>query len=205
MPTPEQLLKFLQSAIDAFNNSGDKNELLSPPDPEQRKGPAASEMAIAHRLAVYLEQFIPKFPEIAMEEVVVDCEYNRHKSGGKRVYIAKHLAHIVTEANRTVRDDPDNVDRCIFSVLPDIVIHKRRTDVKNLLVIELKKETNPENREYDHFKLHAFTLPEHMGYGYKLGATVVIPDKRDAADRLLVRGSLYYDGNEWNPPEEHQQ
>ena len=205
MPTPEQLLKYLQTAIDLFNDSSDKKGLLSPPDPERRKGPAASEMAIAHRLAVYLEQIIPKFPEIAKEMVVVDCEYNRHQSGGKRMYIAKQLAHIVTEANRTVRDDPENPDRCIFSVLPDIVIHERRIDAKNLLVIELKKETNPENRDYDNFKLHAFTLPEHVEYGYQLGATVVIPDKRDAADRLLIRGRLYRGGEEWNPPEETQQ
>ena len=205
MPTPEQLLKYLQTALDKFNDSGDKIGLLLPPDPAHRKGPAASEMAIAHRLAVYLEQIIPKFPEIAKEEVVVDCEYNRHQSGGKRMYIAKHLTDIVTEANRTVRDDPDNSGRCIFSILPDIVVHKRRIDTKNLLVVELKKQTNPENRDYDQFKLRAFTLPDHSGYGYQLGVTVIIPDKLDTADRLLIRGPLYRDGNEWNPPEEHQQ
>jgi hypothetical protein len=121
------------------------------------------------------------------------------------MYIAKQLAHIVEEAKRNVRDDPDNVDRCIFSVLPDIVVHKRRTDERNFLVIELKKESNRENRDYDHFKLHAFTLPAHMGYGYVLGATVVIADKRESADRLLIPGRFYRNGNEWSPAKGDQQ
>lgn len=203
MPTPEQLLKYLQTAVGLFNDSSDKKGLLSPLNPERRKGPAASEMAIAHRLAVYLEQIIPMFPEIANEEVVVDCEYNRHRSDGKRINISKQLAHIVTEANRTIRGDPENEDRCVFSVLPDIVVHERRTDAKNLLVIELKKETNPENREYDQLKLKAFTLPELVGYGYQLGATIVIPDKLDAADRALLLGCLYRDGVEWSLLEEN--
>jgi hypothetical protein len=199
MPTPEQLLEYLQAAIDLFNGSSDREGLLSPVDPNLQKGPAASEMAIAHRLAVYLEQKLGAFPQISEVGCVIDCEYNRHLSGGKRVYIAKQLAHIVTEANRTVRDDPDDAERCVFSVLPDIVLHRRRTDEQNLLVIELKKESNPENRDYDHFKLHAFTLPPHIGYGYILGATVVVPDKQPSADRLLMRGRLFRGGNEWNP------
>jgi hypothetical protein len=205
MPTPEQLLEYFQAALDLFNNSSDREGLLSPVDPDLPKGPAASEMAIAHRLAVYLEWKLHEYPAIAEAGIVIDCEYNRHLTGGKRMYIAKQLAHIVEEAKRNVRDDPDNVDRCIFSVLPDIVVHKRRTDERNFLVIELKKESNRENRDYDHFKLHAFTLPAHMGYGYVLGATVVIADKRESADRLLIPGRFYRNGNEWSPAKGDQQ
>ncbi len=199
MPTREQLLEYLKTALGLFNNTSDRGELLSPVDPDSPRGPAASEMAIAHRLAIYLERKLPEHPAIAEAGIVIDCEYNRHLTGGKRMYIARQLAHIVEDANRTVRGDLDNIGRCIFSVLPDIVVHRRRTDERNFLVIELKKESNRENHDYDHFKLHAFTLPAPEGYGYVLGATVVIPDKGESAGRLLMPGRLYCNGNEWNP------
>ena len=204
MATPEKLLEYLEAALDAFNKSIDREGLLYPADPDFPKGAAASEMAIAHRLAVYLEMKLPDYLELAEAGVVIDCEYNRHLSDGKRVYIAKELAHIVEQAKRTVRDDPDDSDRCMFSVLPDIVVHKRRTDERNFLVI-VKKESNRENRAYDQFKLKAFTLPAQIGYGYVLGATVVVTDKHESEERMLNRGRLYHDGSEWNPAEGNQE
>jgi hypothetical protein len=42
-------------------------------------------------------------------------------------------------------------------VRPDIVIHKRETDEDNLVCIEIKKETNSEDRNKDYQKLMNFT------------------------------------------------
>lgn len=74
----------------------------------------------------------------------------------------------------------------VFSVAPDIVVHQRRTDVNNLLVVEIKKASNTESKEYDNLKLQLFTKPKdggngfgdnhYSGYGYKLGAWAVAKD-----------------------------
>jgi hypothetical protein len=50
-------------------------------------------------------------------------------------------------------------------VVPDIIIHQRKSD-NNLLAIEIKKTTTKENRFKDHAKLEAFR--GQLGYKYTL-------------------------------------
>ena len=97
----------------------------------------ASEQAMTHRLAVLLESDFPEWN--------VDCEYNRDQEAVKRLIYAISSNHPVEEKD----------------VVPDIIVHKRRTD-KNLLVIEVKKSTNPDPDEKDLRKLQAFR--EQLGY-----------------------------------------
>jgi len=97
----------------------------------------SSEQAISHRLAVMLEK--------EFSEWNVDCEYNRDESTIKRLKYAISPNEPVEERN----------------VVPDIIVHKRMTQ-SNLLVIEVKKSTNPEPDEKDIAKLNAFKV--QLGY-----------------------------------------
>ena len=97
----------------------------------------AGEQALSHRLAVVLE---PKF-----KEWNIDCEYNRDVEAVKRLRYA-------------LSPNGDIEDR---DVIPDIIIHRRKTS-DNLLVIEIKKSTNRESDDKDIAKLRAFR--EQLGY-----------------------------------------
>ena len=70
-----------------------------------------NERSISHKLAEYLQQLFPDYH--------VDCEYNRHGIGIKRLpRICQNEAH--------------------ERVYPDIVVHLRGIDDFNMLVIEIK-------------------------------------------------------------------
>ena len=71
------------------------------------------------------------------------------------MYSIKKLKYALSEHG-------DIADR---AVVPDIIVHHRLTN-ENLLAIEIKKDTNPENRFKDHAKLTAFI--QQLGYQYTL-------------------------------------
>ncbi len=100
-----------------------------------------NERSIAHKLAEYLQI---RFPEWH-----VDCEYNRN--------------HNLVKKLNAEPPDPSASDTQGRTVYPDIVVHRRNTD-ENLLVIEIKKSTNPDNRNYDMEKLRLFIA--ELGYAY---------------------------------------
>jgi len=103
-----------------------------------------NERTISHKLAEYLQCEIPNLS--------VDCEYNRYERLPKTLDIPK---------------DPiswEDIDS--KSVFPDIVIHKRKTNDYNLLVIEIKKSSNKNGHDFDKTKIRAFTRPP---YNYNFG------------------------------------
>jgi len=97
----------------------------------------ASEQAIAHHLAVHLAVRFPGWH--------VDCEYNRNME------VVKRLSYAIDGTG------PTEVHR----VIPDVIVHRRNTTT-NLVVLELKKTTNPESDERDVRKLRAFR--SELGY-----------------------------------------
>lgn len=97
----------------------------------------ASEQAIAHQLAIKFSQNFLGWD--------IDCEYNRSMDTVKRLIYAVSPTGEVCERN----------------VVPDIIIHKRRTN-NNLLAIEIKKSTNREDSFKDLSKLTAFR--DQLGY-----------------------------------------
>lgn len=99
-----------------------------------------NERAITHRLAIYLQDEFPGWD--------VDCEYNRNHDQVKQLRFPEGEC----------RPDDTNA-RTVF---PDVIVHKRNTD-QNLLVIEVKKDSNTESEEYDLEKLRAFR--SELGYG----------------------------------------
>ncbi len=108
-----------------------------------------NERAIAHRLAIYIEQ-------IFNGEYSVDCEYNRDGVELKRLY------EMFGETTNGLQ------------VYPDIIVHKRGTNSKNILVLELKKRNHVtiQNKQFDQQKLKLFTSTEHGGLGYHYGAYI---------------------------------
>ncbi len=97
----------------------------------------AAERAIAAKLACYMA---PLFPEHD-----VDVEYNRHGLDPKSLEL------------------PPNCEGGGEKlVIPDIIVHRRGLDTDNLLVVEIKKETNRESRACDLAKIHA--MKKQLGY-----------------------------------------
>jgi len=183
----------LDKAVKRFNESDDVGTLLCPrcenPKNKTEKS-AAGERAITYRLAFYLESELRGAGLINdVGPLVVDCEYNRHLARGKSLAAEaeERIKKIVNEAReRELKADDDGY--YVFSVAPDIVVHQRRTDINNLLVVEIKKESNTESEEYDSLKLELFTKPKHdnRGYGYKFGAKIVAEDEETVRRELKI-------------------
>lgn len=196
----EDLKTCLLSAIEIFNEI-DASTLLSPGRYENRvatKGSSrwsgASERAISHRLAVYLERMLyERGVNRICPSLTIDCEYNRHLDGDKIQRVSDELVGIVEAANRVPRPATDDESFYVFSVAPDIVVHQRRSDELNLLVIEVKKSSNRENPQYDELKLSGFTASAEY-FGYKLGAAVIAEDDVAPENRKLRLSGWFVDG-----------
>jgi hypothetical protein len=77
----------------------------------------------------------PKFPHYS-----VDIEYNRKGPGLEP---------------KDIEIPDENGDLTISRVFPDIIVHERGHNFRNLLVVEVKKSTNAVDDEHDHAKLQA--------------------------------------------------
>ena len=100
-----------------------------------------NERTITHRFAMYLQ--------LMFSDWNVDCEYNRNHD------VKKELQFPVESIS--------NDDTQAKTVFPDIIVHHRNTD-DNLLVIEVKKSTNPFSDKDDLQKLALFK--EQLNYRY---------------------------------------
>jgi hypothetical protein len=110
----------------------------------------ASERAICHRLALYLQEAFPDFH--------VDCEYNRHHN---ETDFRKWLRS--EDVLRAAGRGPEIEDGDSVTVFPDIIVHRRNTN-DNLLVIEAKKTTSNVPDGYDKKKLVAYQT--ELGYRF---------------------------------------
>jgi hypothetical protein len=77
----------------------------------------------------------------------VHVEYNRHGVFPKDIEYPNSAGDLVQKR-----------------VFPDIIVHQPGHDGANLLVVEVKKTTNPESDEYDTLKLGH--IKQKMGYSY---------------------------------------
>jgi len=122
----------------------------------------SSERSIAFRFALYLcSQF---------EEYDVDCEYNYHHKGPKRIFVLNKEDKKYFRIRKTISDVNAH------SVYPDIIIHKRGTDV-NLLIIEIKKSTNKDeyDKQRDSIKIREYSKQ----IGYTFSTYLEIPTGKD--------------------------
>lgn len=140
-----------------------------------------NERSITHKLAEYLG--------LEFSEYHVDCEYNRMinrtlKEGeNDKKYIKKTLKLDI--------DDIKSDDIKAKTVYPDIIIHDRKSDENNLLVIEVKKEAGvdkcEENMNFDIKKIKAYVKE----LKYKSGLFMKISSNYNDT----VKNFIWYDKN----------
>jgi hypothetical protein len=138
----------------------------------------AHEQAISHRIAVYLEK---SFGE--SEKLNVDCEYNKHLKSPKRINL--DLDDLMKQKEQAKRCwcsmcqvichglNLEKFDDKLFR--PDIVVHSRGNDNRNLIAIEIKAD---EMCPFDVAKLRALTVLKKNGglYEYQLGVFLNFPN-----------------------------
>jgi hypothetical protein len=105
------------------------------------------ERCIASRFAMYLQE---TFPEHA-----VDAEYNRAGDTPKRLRLLEDCANYRNEHGESL-------------VVPDVIVHRRGRDGPNILVLEVKKTSNPAPRNCDRARIQAF----RTHYGYEFAALI---------------------------------
>jgi len=120
-----------------------------------------NERTITHKLAVYLQQSFPEFN--------VDCEYNRDECNEFDDLVKK----LELPTNNVSWDDTE-----AKTVFPDIIIHNRGTQEKNLLVIEVKKSSSSISGKVDRNKLIAFTK-DHYNYKFGLFLKINLVNEND--------------------------
>lgn len=119
------------------------------------------ERTIAARLAMYLQ---PAFPEYK-----VDTDYNRAGEMPKRLKLPPECANYRNENEESL-------------AVPDVIVHGRGTPGPNLLVLELKKTTNPDKGDCDRVRLRAFK--EQIGYCH--GALILCETRKGREPEMSV-------------------
>lgn len=111
----------------------------------------------------------------------VDAEYN---GDIKKIRDRKEL-EIAKSRMREIGIDPNNNDK--YTLTPDIIIHTRNTSDNNLLVLEIKKDSNSKkNKEFDLLKLEHMTIDYHGNhYNYRIGVAIVFGTKENAGNYTI--------------------
>ena len=107
-----------------------------------------SERCIAARLAMYLQD--------EFREHKVDVEYNRDGDTPKRLNLHQECANYRDEHGEAL-------------VVPDVVVHCRGSEGPNVLVLEVKKVSNPVGLDCDRARVLAFRAQLR----YQFGALIV--------------------------------
>ena len=141
----------------------------------------ACERSLMHRFTRYFMELVESRDDSLYEGLRVDGEYNRHLCNPKRLN-----------------------GKLIF---PDVIVHRRNTDERNLCIIEFKKslkdggtiESSYKSKEKrfkaDIRKLKAMT--KHDGeYGYQWGAHVIFHAANEDDRFTGVEMAWFYDGRQ---------
>lgn len=133
-----------------------------------------NERTISQRLAYYLQGLFSDYN--------VDCEYNGnifHESKRKKIY-------------RITGNQKTEFKISEHSVFPDIIVHKRKKNEGNLLIIEMKKSTN-RNIKFDIEKVKYYTDPDrNTDYPYDFGCFLIIHTKKPNIKKADIQ--WYYNG-----------
>jgi len=126
----------------------------------------ASERAICHRLAIYIEMRIND----AGVKLNVDCEYNRMGSS-----VPKALFGI--KGTKIPKGK---------SVHPDIIIHSRTNETENILVLEVKKSSSKNIDKFDEKKIDGYVDELRYRNGYCVLIKVGAACKRSNCDNYYI-------------------
>jgi len=108
-------------------------------------------------------------------DYVVDPEYN----GDKLKENDRKALDIARSKMKDIGIKPNEENN--YQITPDIIIHTRNINEDNLVVIEVKKDSNSKKRkEFDLLKLEHMTI-DYMGnhYNYKLGVALIFGTKKN--------------------------
>lgn len=129
---------------------------------------SAHEQAISHRIGVYLEGIY------ASQKLNIDCEYNKHLGKPKEIDLddidpAMFGACKCASCKKILAGNFHTISEKSFR--PDIVVHSRGNNERNLIAIEVKKH---KECPFDEAKLRALTKPRDARgeYGYELGVFI---------------------------------
>jgi hypothetical protein len=123
-----------------------------------------NERTLSFKLGEYLSSQYPNYH--------VDCEYNRKGD----------------EVKRLPRSQPSQTsDTRGQTIFPDIIIHERGNDERNLAILEIKKYGNNDiQRDID--KLQSLTNPQH-DYKYDFGIHLTFDKKKVCDAQVYIGGS----------------
>ncbi len=131
-----------------------------------------NERTITHKLAEYLQQHFPEFN--------VDCEYNRYLHYRKRIRNERDR-----DRDRDISNfSSDKLAKLIWenrdadTLYPDIIVHQRGIQKNNLLVIEVKKSSNPDDGEFDKKKIREL-MQQPFNYKFGLFLRINLDDEND--------------------------
>jgi len=119
------------------------------------------EECISARLALHLQG--------AFEDYSVDVEYNRAGDLAKRLRLPEECAKKRDRDGRAL-------------VLPDIIVHQRGPHGPNVLVIEMKKTSNPLGFNCDRRRIQAF----RDEFGYTFGAVLECETRAGHEPHILI-------------------
>ena len=131
----------------------------------------AHELAVVHRFGVYLETYLQ--PVLMQDRITVDLDYDRHGDLPKLL---------------PPRPDRDGDRR----FRPDLIVHRRRVDTQNLLVVEWKKNADDPILECLRQRIRSLLVNEGKNprYGYQLGVLVNSKDHSINWRAFDSRGSV---------------
>lgn len=163
-------LRLAQAILEAFSKLYIYDEHLISTKPDKNKETVGlhhhvGERAIVFRFAYYLQKILDE--HCLYPDYNLDCEYNRNGDKPKIIYSLKK------------------------NVYPDLIIHQRRINDNNLLVMEFKTYWNKDQNE-DIKKIKAF-INERDGYNYKYGIAVLIGESTVNLKMFEKDGQIFED------------
>jgi hypothetical protein len=117
------------------------------------------ERTIAHRLAIYIEQYFSK------TDYSIDVEYNRMRDN----YGDNDVGNLM--GKRLNWEDSGESSSFVY---PDIIVHKRDKSY-NLIEIEIKMAWKNRERHFDYKKINEYMSQLH----YKFGIYIELNEKRE--------------------------
>jgi len=117
-----------------------------------------NERSISHKLAEYLQQLFPDYH--------VDCEYNWQIDDpyNKEIFLTPEEERYFYPKTNEEKIKDQNA----HTVYPDIIIHRRGHNEDNLLIIEMKKTSNKDERARERDKLKLGKYKDKFDYEYIL-------------------------------------
>jgi hypothetical protein len=121
-----------------------------------------NERSISHKLAEYLQEQFPDYD--------VDCEYNwqaddlEERSHKKQVVFSREEEVLFYPKTKKEGIKDNNA----HTVYPDIIVHRRGHNKNNLLIVEIKKSSNNDEKARGKDKLKLEKYKEKFGYSYTL-------------------------------------